>query len=498
MLTWVLVKKELRLLLRDRRAAFLLIVMPFLLILILGLLLGESFGQKPDDRLRVWLVDLDRGPGLNPGETWSKVVQRNLAETAGIKVELIGSQEEAQALIRNHKVPAVLIFEPAFSDRINRCSFLAGGINPFHRDGVYLDKIDATLLKDSKQPTAASIIEQVGQVTLLRVILPWMIGRAFERLSDPEFIRILGDEVNLPIPDAWQLLIRKDRLSLNEMLALAAGDNKQKQYEYRQKVGAGVQKSLQEQFKNYELTGKTWDTLTKSKLDRQREAAEAVSYVNRDGSGLLHRGAYRYQVLVPSYTVLFSFFIVMIVGWVFVAERRQGTLKRLSAAPVSRAQILLGKLLPCLLISVAQGMILLIVGKLALGMRWGPEHWSLGQQIMWLFPVVLATSVAASGLAMLVAVLARSEVQVAIYGAVPVLVLALIGGCVLPREMMPERTQQLTLLSPLGWAMNAYRELLVPDGTADPNLDIIVRGCLVLTGFGIGFVLLAWWALRVE
>ena len=37
---------------------------------------------------------------------------------------------------------------------------------------------------DPTQLTAASIIEQVGQVTMLRVVLPWMIGRAFEKIGD--------------------------------------------------------------------------------------------------------------------------------------------------------------------------------------------------------------------------------------------------------------------------------------------------------------------------
>jgi ABC-type Na+ efflux pump permease subunit len=498
MAVWTMAKKELRLLFRDRRATLLLLLMPFLFIVILGLLLGEAFGQKPDDRLRVWLVDLDRGTGLNPGEPWSKMVQRDLAETAGIKVETIDSMEAAEQLIRDHRVAAVLVFEPTFSDKINRCSFLADGINPFHRDGVYLDKIDATLLKDSKQPGAASIMEQVAQVTLLRVILPWMIGRAFERLSDPEFIQILGNEVNLPVPAAWQLLVRRDRLSLNELLVMAAGKDKESQELYRQKVGSGVQKALQEQFKNYELTGKTWATLTKSKATLARERAEVTAYVDRDGAGVLHRGAQRYQLLVPAYTVMFAFFIVMTVGWLFVAERRQGTLKRLQAAPVTRGQILLGKLLPCFVVSVVQGIILLVAGKLVFGMSWGPAHWPLAEQVRWLVPVVVATSIAAVGLAMLVAVLARTEIQVAIYGAVPVLVLALIGGCVLPREMMPEQTQQLTLLSPHGWALDAYRELLDPDAAAEPNLAIVRRACLGLTAFGLGFLLLSWWRLKLD
>src|SRR5947208_16319966 len=117
MAIWALVKKELRLLLRDRLAAILLLGMPLIFILVLGLLLGEGFGQKPDDRLRFSLVDQDQGltplaatgavgvaaapngtgpllaasalaadRSLFPGEPWSKVVQRDLADTANIKL----------------------------------------------------------------------------------------------------------------------------------------------------------------------------------------------------------------------------------------------------------------------------------------------------------------------------------------------------------------------------------------------------------------------------
>src|SRR5262245_56053209 len=61
MLTWILAKKDLRVLLRDRRAMVILLAMPLIFILVLGLSLGEGFGQKPDDRLRVSIVDEDRG-----------------------------------------------------------------------------------------------------------------------------------------------------------------------------------------------------------------------------------------------------------------------------------------------------------------------------------------------------------------------------------------------------------------------------------------------------
>src|SRR5205823_3185674 len=54
MATWAVAKKEFRLLLRDRLSAVILLLMPLLFVLVLKLLLDE-------DRLRVTVVDLDKG-----------------------------------------------------------------------------------------------------------------------------------------------------------------------------------------------------------------------------------------------------------------------------------------------------------------------------------------------------------------------------------------------------------------------------------------------------
>src|SRR5260370_1129147 len=175
-----------------------------------------------------------------------------------------------------HQRAAVLAFRPPFSLQVTRCSFLREGINPFRRDGVYLDRVNVELLKDDAQPGASSIIDQVSQVTLLRVLLPWMIGRAFERLSDPDFIDLLANNVNMPLPGTIRETIpqldklpplvraglpksltrlsdqvRRHRrwwhrpppysLTLGQMLQLAAEDDPRKSEMYRGRVGAGVQ-----------------------------------------------------------------------------------------------------------------------------------------------------------------------------------------------------------------------------------------------------------------
>jgi hypothetical protein len=261
MATWTLAKKDLRLLLRDPRALVILLGMPLVFILVLGISLGEGFGQKRDDRLPVPLVDQDHGftlraamawlavtPGsgtetrvlaaLGVGEAarkiepWSQVVRRDLAQTAKIRVEIIDNADEARQLVADGKRPAVLVFGRWFSERIARSSFLADGINPFYRDGVDLPTLDVTLVKNPTQLTGASIIEQVAQGTLLRVVLPWMIGRAFEKIGDPTFLALLGKEKQLPA--AVKLFLTSRVVPLQQ----------------KQQLGIGLQNAIQTCFRN--------------------------------------------------------------------------------------------------------------------------------------------------------------------------------------------------------------------------------------------------------
>lgn len=505
---WTIAGKEVRLLARDPKASLILLAMPFVFIVVVGLSLGEGFGQKPDDRLRVSVVDLDEGyidPDSShrewlallalppapialpsaidvnalagaalaaqirakrfPGEPWSKIVQRDMSDS-DIRVEIIPTREEARRLVSAGKRPAIVVFGPHFSQQVQVSSFLASGINPFYREGVKLSELDAEVLSDPTQATASSIIKQVAQVSMLRVILPWMIGRAFEKLSEPSFMSMLAEEV----PGG-------------KMLPLSI----------KSSLGSGVQGALKRLFPRYELTGKTWGALTKS-TPRTDAGAETTTY-NEEGFGLPKRGAIRYQILVPSYTVTFAYFLVLTVGWLFASERRQGTLKRLRAAPLTKGQILLGKLLPCYVLSIVQAVFLLLAGKVVFGMRWGPDSWSIGRQIMMLAPVIASTSLAAMGLALLIASIARTEAQVAIIGTPLVLVLAGMSGCLMPRDLMPELMKQVSLITPHAWSLEAYLQLLI---SPTPEIDRILLACVVLVGFGLGFLALAWKLLRLD
>lgn len=538
-----LARKDLRVLVRDPRALIILLAMPLIFICVLGVSLGDGFGQKPADRLRVSVLVLDDGPpraldrpamlreGLGvvggmaaspwtaaayaranedrwfPHDSWADRVMYDLQQTADIRVELMKDREEAEMLVRTGKRAAVLILGKNFSRRVSRCSFLSpgwkegltaaasfprpdpvalafsgffderqdalpmyllDGLNPFYREGVNLSKLDVEVIRDPTQQTAAAIIDQVAQGSLTRVIMPWMIGRAFEKIRDPQFLTLLGEQKQLPAE--IQLFLTNPFVSSPEK---------------KKALSDGLQNALQNLFSRYNLTAKTWAGLTKT-IETNSGGAGTTEY-REDGVGPLRRGGSRYQALVPSSLVMFAFFLVLTVGWLIVAERRQGTLKRLSLAPISRLEILAGKLLPCLLISVFQGFAILLAGKLIFGMNWGTQP-------VWLIAVVLATSFAAMGMALWVAALAQTETQVAIYGTLLVLVLAFLSGCLIgDRSLMPETMQTVSRVAPHAWALDAYRQLLTNPA---PDLAMVGQACGVLIGFGVGFLAMAWMSLK--
>jgi ABC-type multidrug transport system permease subunit len=541
-----LAAKDLRLLLRDARSAVILLVTPLLLILVLGLALGEGFGEKPDERLRISVVNLDAGLKAKqsfPDKPWSEVVIDDLSATPDIRLEIISDPDEAKKLVDRGSRPAVLIFNEDFSDRMNRCSFLTEGkltkgklapINPFDRDGVRLDELGLGLVKDPTQPVTASIIEQVTQVTMLRVLIPWMIGRAFERVGDEAFMKAVAAKLrNEPIPPkvlkeldpvVQKLLdalmkdpefgvmmlkavgfedaatIAKRAKEFKEVMSQAFANEKMMARvgkgiglgelmtpAVRDEVGPRVRDEVQELLSNYDFRAKTWAGLNKDRA-RQGNPDNRAEYKDTSGSGFLNRGAVRYQILVPSFTVMFAFFLVLSVGWLFVAERKHGTLLRLRAAPLTRAQILAGKLLPCLAVSLAQGLFLFAAGWLLFGLTWGTRPDLL-------LLVVVCTSVAAVGLAVLVASIARTETQVAVYGTLLVLVLGGVSGSLMPRDLMPEKMKTASLVTPHAWALDAYSQLL---GNPSPDPAFIAAACGVLLAFGAAFTLIAWWRMDLE
>lgn len=161
-----------------------------------------------------------------------------------------------------------------------------------------------------------------------------------------------------------------------------------------------------------------------------------------------------HQQNVPGYTVMYVFFIVTVMAGSIMAERREGTFRRLLSTPLSRSRILLGKILPYALVSVGQVAVLTAFGRLAFGM-------SLGRHPLALVPVTLSLALCACALGVLLAAWARTDAQVSGLGTIAVLVLAALGGCMVPPVFMPDFMKTVARFTPQGQALTAYQDVLV-------------------------------------
>lgn len=225
------------------------------------------------------------------------------------------------------------------------------------------------------------------------------------------------------------------------------------------------------------------------KSERSGPSAEDVNENMAEPSGnALDVSNIAYQIIVPSYTVLFAFFLVNLMARSFLTERHRGTLTRLQLAPIRVSHLLVGKTLPFLLISLIQGVLLFTFGKLLFGMSWGVRPWML-------LPVILCTSLAATTMGLLTAVLVRTDAQVSAYVNLLVITLGGLSGCFMPREWLPETMRHLSLAIPHAWSLIAYDQVL---NSPHPHWPRVWNACGVLLVFSTIFYTAGWLRYRTQ
>jgi ABC-2 type transport system permease protein len=167
-----------------------------------------------------------------------------------------------------------------------------------------------------------------------------------------------------------------------------------------------------------------------------------------------------------------------------VVERREGTLRRLRAAPVTRGQILAGKALACFGLVVVLCLGLFIVG------------WFFGVRPaapLLLAAAVLATATAFTGLMMLISVLGRTERAVGGIGWALMMAFAMVGGGMVPLFFMPGWMQTLGHASPVKWSILAMEGALWRGfSPAEMLLPVGVLVAVGLTCFAIGVAAFRW------
>ncbi|MEZ4362494.1 MAG: ABC transporter permease [Kofleriaceae bacterium] len=192
-------------------------------------------------------------------------------------------------------------------------------------------------------------------------------------------------------------------------------------------------------------------------------------------------GITSFQVTVPGNGVLFGFFLALTVAMSFTEERRSGTWRRLLASPVSRRAALLLKLGPFVVIGLLQLGFLFGVGALVFGMK-------VAGSVPALMLLSLAVVLCATSLGLAMASLGGSEKMLGGVGSVVLLVMGLLGGCMVPRLVMPSFLRSVGNSVPHSWALDGYYAVLVRDGTGvvdlAPQLAALLAFAAAFAAFG--------------
>lgn len=194
------------------------------------------------------------------------------------------------------------------------------------------------------------------------------------------------------------------------------------------------------------------------------------------------------QQNVSAWLVFGMFFVIAALSNLFVEERRCGALARLRSLGVPHSVLLASKALPYMGVNLLQAVLMLMVGAWLMPLLGGDALSLQGVQWPALVLVIGAISAAAVSLALMLSCLLRTQAQAAAVGPVLNVLLAAIGGIMVPTFVMPGFMQKLAALSPMNWGLEALLAVLLRGGGLANAAPHVLR----LLAFATLMLVVAW------
>jgi ABC-2 type transport system permease protein len=195
-------------------------------------------------------------------------------------------------------------------------------------------------------------------------------------------------------------------------------------------------------------------------------------------------GLGQFDLGASSQLLLFVFLSSLTGSASLIQSRRLGVTARTLASPVSTAEALGGQVLGRFAIAFTQGAYIMAGSALLFDVDWGN---------VWLSLLVLVVfSLVSAGAAMLIGSLMDNEGAASGLGVGAGLVLAALGGCMLPLDFFSDTLRTIAHVTPHAWATDAFAQIQRHDGTLGdilPQLGVLAAMALALLALGS-------WALR--
>jgi ABC-2 type transport system permease protein len=194
------------------------------------------------------------------------------------------------------------------------------------------------------------------------------------------------------------------------------------------------------------------------------------------------------QLAVPGFTVMFVFLTAQMTARSIYDEKKVGSFRRLLAAPMSKASLLAGKMLPNFITGLIQTGVIFAFGTIGTRLL-GLTPLTLGNAPLVVALVAVLVALCSSSLGTLVAAIARTENQIGGLSAVVLWVMGVLGGSFIPLFFLENFLGPLPQIVPHYWANRAFNDLMIRGlGLAGVTVEIAV-----LLGFtGLFFVVGRW------
>ena len=152
--------------------------------------------------------------------------------------------------------------------------------------------------------------------------------------------------------------------------------------------------------------------------------------------------------------MILSITLLIITSMAIVRERERGTLEQLIVTPLTRSEIMIGKISPYVIVGYVQVSAVLIIG-----------HWVFGVPIQGSVPLIYGITllfiVATLGQGLFISTLARTQAQSMQAAYFFVLPNVMLSGFMFPREGMPPVAREIGLAIPLTYYLEILRGIVL-------------------------------------
>jgi ABC-2 type transport system permease protein len=194
------------------------------------------------------------------------------------------------------------------------------------------------------------------------------------------------------------------------------------------------------------------------------------------------------EAAVPAMTVLFVFLTAQTTAHSIFDEKKIGSFRRLLAAPMNKLSLMIGKLTPNFLLVILQVGVIFFAATVIFPLV-GMDKMNLGNDIVALVLLILATALCSTALGALIISIARTEAQITGISTAALWVLAFLGGAIVPLFLVSDTLAAIGSVTPQYWAVTGFYDLLVRgQGMAE-----VTDSLLALLGFSVVFLAIALW-----